>query len=419
MLALKLMKVLIINTSERTGGAAIAAYRLLDALHRYGVDARMLVARKETDRESVIQAAADWRYKAAFLLDRLWVFFHNGFSKRGLWDIDTAEVGVDITRMQAYREADVIHLHWVNQGFLSLDTLDKIFHSGKRVVWTMHDMWPFTGICHYSNDCVGYRKHCGRCPQLHYGGNGDASNRVLRQKSRMLGGAKISFVACSHWLEQQAQDSSMLRQQRVTCISNALPTDVFYPDSRVEARKRLGLPLKAKFILFASMKVTDKRKGVDYLLEAARLMEERYAEQCEGVAFLVMGQHAEELRRRLRFPVYAMGYVSEASRVADIYRAADVFVTPSLQDNLPNTIAEAMGCGTPCVGFRTGGIPEMIDHEANGYVAQLGDSGDLARGILYVLEHPLLGEAAQHYAIYQYDPLRVAAQYVAEYRRGE
>lgn len=413
------MKVLLINTSERTGGAAIAAHRLLAALRQQGVDAKMMVARKETDQETVVQAAANWRYKAAFLLDRLRVFFHNGLSKRGLWDIDSAEVGLDITETQAYREADVIHLHWVNQGFLSLATLEKIVHSGKRVVWTMHDMWPFTGICHYSNDCLGYRKHCGRCPQLRYGGIGDASNRVLCQKSRLLKRSHVSFVACSHWLEQLAEDSTLLRQQRVTCISNALPTDIFHPDARVEARKRLGLPLKMKFVLFASMKVTDKRKGVDYLLEAARLMEERYADQCQDMAFLVMGQHAEELRQRLQFPVYAMGYVSDAERVADIYRAADVFVTPSLQDNLPNTIAEAMGCGTPCVGFRTGGIPEMIDHEANGYVAQLGDSEDLARGILYVLEHPLLGEAAQHYALYQYDPARVAAQYIAEYRCEE
>ncbi len=411
------MKVLLLNTSERIGGAAIAANRLMHALVKRGVDVTMMVADKQTDNALVLQVAPRWRYRLSFLLDRLLIWFHNGFSKRGLWHIDTAEVGLDILSSKAYQEADVVHLHWVNQGFLSAKTIGQILHSGKRVVWTMHDMWTFTGICHHANECRGYKKHCGHCSQLRYGGNGDVSNRVLKQKTRLLQSGKVTFVACSHWLEELARDSRLLRQQRVTCISNPLDTTVFCLDSRIEARKRLGLPLKSKLILFACMKVTDKRKGVDYLLEAARLLQERYQNEGSELAFLIMGQHSEQLRQLLRLPVYTMGYVSDPQQVADVYRAADVFVTPSLQENLPNTIAEAMACGTPCVGFRVGGIPEMIDHEANGYVANYQDADDLARGILYVLSHPLLGEAAQYYAQYQYDEARVAEQYMREYER--
>ncbi len=409
------MKVLLLNTSERTGGAAIAANRLMHALAKHGVDVTMMVADKQTDNPRVVQAAPRWRYRLSFVLDRLLIWFHNGFSKRGLWAIDTAEMGVDILESEAYKEADVVHLHWVNQGFLSANTIGEILRSGKRVVWTMHDMWPFTGICHYAEECRAYKKHCSHCPQLRYGGNGDVSNRVLKQKTRLLQSGKVTFVACSHWLEELARDSRLLRMQRVTCISNPLDTTVFCPDSRIEARKRLGLPLKSKLILFACMKVTDKRKGMAYLLEAARLLQEQYKNDDAALEFLIMGQQSDEIRRLLRFPVHPMGYVSDPQRVADIYRAADVFVTPSLQDNLPNTIAEAMACGTPCVGFRVGGIPEMIDHEANGYVANYQDAEDLARGILYVLEHPSLGEAAQYYAQYQYAERRVAEQYIREY----
>ncbi len=409
------MKVLLLNTYDSMGGPAIAARRLLHALRKQGVDATMMVGLKQGDDSFVEQAAPSWAFRMHRKWERQRVLFHNGFSRRGLWSIDTCESGLDITRTEAFRQADVIHLHWVNHGFLSMSVLDKIVHSGKRIVWTMHDMWPFTGICHHAGTCRGYKKHCGHCPQLRYGGEGDVSNRMSKQKGLLLENSGITFVACSHWLQELARDSRMLRLQHVACISNPLDTTQFCPGDRFEVRKKLGLPLKQKLVLFASQRVTDKQKGIDYLLEAARLLQEQYANECESLAFLVMGEHAEELRQLLRFPVHAMGYVSDPQQVADIYRAADVFVTPSLQDNLPNTIAEAMACGTPCVGFRIGGIPEMIDHEANGYVADYRDADDLARGIIYVLSHPSLGEAAQYYAQYQYAEARVAVQYIREY----
>lgn len=410
------MKVLLINTSECTGGAAIAASRLMHALRACGIEASLLVAQRQTDHPYVIQAAPRWRYRLSLLWDRLLVYVHNRFSLNGLWAIDTAEAGLDITQLRSFVQADVIHLHWINQGFLSSKTLGKIMHSGKRVVWTMHDMWPFTGICHHAADCSGYRKHCGHCFRLRYGGVGDVSNRVLHTKGRLLEDTQVSFVACSHWLEELARSSTLLRNRHICCIPNPLDTSVFYPGSRFDARKRLGLPLQASLVLFACMKVTDKMKGIDYLVEAARHLQEKYGEQLSQLAFIVIGKHSEALAQQLRFPVYDLGFVSDPKRIADIYRAADVFVIPSLHENLPNTIAEAMACGTPCVGFRVGGIPEMIDHEANGYIADYKDAISLCEGIVYVLSHPLLGQAAQHYARYQYAEERVAQRYLELYR---
>lgn len=132
------MNVLLVNTSERTGGAAIAASRLMHALNRHGVNARMIVRQKRG---------------FPFYWERMVIWLHNRLSRRMLWYVDIANAGTDITLLPAFREADVIHLHWVNQGFLSLEVIDRILHSGKRIVWTMHDQWPYTAICHHSRDC--------------------------------------------------------------------------------------------------------------------------------------------------------------------------------------------------------------------------------------------------------------------------
>ncbi len=410
------MKVLIVNTSERTGGAAIAARRLCRALMGMGHEVTMLVADKEGTEPWIVQAAPRWRLKLTKAVERARILLGNKFCKEHLWDVDTATNGVDITRSKAFREADVVHLHWVNQGFLSISVLKKIMQSGKRIVWTMHDMWTFTGICHHAGTCTRYRKQCGNCPQLHHTHGKDKSYTLLKQKADMLShNPNITFVACSHWLEDLAKTSSLLRNRHVVSIANPLDTKLFFPDDKIEARKRLKLPLREKLVLFACVKVTDKRKGIDYLVEAAQLLKEKYEKEDSELSFLVMGQHAEELRKLLRFPVYSMGYVSDVKQIADIYRAADMFVTPSLFENLPNTIAEAMACGTPCVGFRTGGIPEMIDHLANGYVANYQDADDLAQGILHVLSHPGMGSAAEHYAQYMFAEAHVARQYAEIY----
>ncbi|MEE1223397.1 MAG: glycosyltransferase [Bacteroidaceae bacterium] len=412
------MKVLIVNASERIGGAAIAARRLAKALIKQGHDVTMVVGDKQGDEPWIVQAAPPWQLKLAKTIERGRIFALNRFSKEGLWDIDIAGDGVDITGLPAFRDADVVHLHWVNQGFLSGKDIKKIMQSGKRIVWTMHDMWPCTGVCHHAGDCRGYRRECGNCPLLQQPKPTDVSHELIVQKREWYAEARnLSFVACSHWLEEHALQSSLTKNRHVTCIANPIDTKTFSPGDKIEARKKLGLPLKTHLVLFASMKVTDERKGVNYLLETARLLKEKYKQDDSNLAFVAMGQHAERLQELIRFPVYSLGYVSDMQQIATVYRAVDLFVTPSLYENLPNTIVEAMCCGTPCVGFRIGGIPEMIDHLANGYVANYKDSDDLAQGILHTLSHPSMGAAAEHYAQYMYDEARVARQYADLYRQ--
>ncbi len=412
------MKVLIVNTSDVVGGAAIAAYRLYKALNKNGVEAKMMVAQKQTKDPNVVVACPTWEYNMNFAVERARIYALNRMSKRNLFAMDIASDGTDITKMGEFQEADIIHLHWVNQGFLSLAGLRKILLSGKRIVWTMHDQWAGTGICHYAGDCTNFRSECHTCPLLNSPGRKDLANQLFRRKRILYHDADIRFVACSHWLEEQAHLSALLKGKNIRCIPNPLDTTLFSPGDRIEARKRLSLPLKKKLILFGSQKVTDERKGIRYLVEMAHILKERHSIEADiNVGFLVMGQQAEHLSELMSLPVYPMGYVDTQEKLVNIYRAADVFITPSLSDNLPNTIAEAMACGTPCVGFRAGGIPEMIDHLSNGYVASYKDAQDLADGVEFVLGNHLLGEAAYHYASYMYDEGRIARKFIELYEQ--
>lgn len=402
------MRVLLVNTSERVGGAAIAAGRLMEALTAAGVKAKMLCRDKQTDSLQVVSVPRSPMNRAVFAAERASIWVRNSFTRDHLWDIDTGAMGVDITRLAEFQEADVIHLHWVNQGFLSLRGVERILASGKPVVWTMHDMWPATSICHHAGPCRHFQSYCHDCPLLRRPGQHDLAYRVFERKADLYKRyPRLAFITPSRWLEDEARSSALMEGHRIQQIPNALPAQTFMDGRREEARRQLGLPLDERLVLFCAMKATDKRKGVDYLIEAAQ--------HVENVAFIVMGQGAEELEAKLPQRVYPMGYVSDPQRAALIYSAADAFVTPSLFENLPNTIAEAMASGTPCVGFRIGGIPEMIAHERTGYIARYRDAEDLAHGIEYVLQHPELGPAAAHEARRAYCEDHVARQHIELY----
>lgn len=381
------MNVLIINTSEKTGGAAVASNRLMNALNNNGVKARMLVRDKETDEITVAPVGHPWRAQWAFLWERLCIFLHLHCKRDHLFEIDIANAGIDVTKTRYFKEADIIHLEWINQGFLSLKGIRKILNSGKPVVWTMHDMWPATAICHYTRGCSYYKSACRNCRLLPGGGsNNDLSAKVWRKKHAIIHNHTIHFVACSRWLQHQAEQSGMFHHQTVTAIPNPINTHVFQPINKRDARNRLHLPAGKRIILFVSQKVTDERKGMKYFIDALNKMIEADPTVKETTAVAILGGHGEEIAGELPLEAFPLGYVSDDKVIVDVYNSADVFVLPSLEDNLPNTIMEAMACGVPCVGFNVGGIPEMIDHQKTGYVAKERDAADLAAGIAWALE---------------------------------
>lgn len=414
------MRVLIINTSERIGGAAIAARRLMEALKGSGIKAKMLVRDKQTDQVTVVQLRKSWRQIWNFVWERIVIWTANRFKKQNLFAVDIANAGTDITSLPEFRQADVIHLHWVNQGMLSLKNIQKIVRSGKPVVWTMHDMWPVTGICHHAAECTRYQDQCHDCPLLAHGHRHDLSYKVFERKRRLYRDAGITFVACSQWLEGLARQSALTAGHTVTNIPNPINTNLFHPTDKAAARRKLNLPADKRLLLFSSMKITDKKKGIDYLVEACRILSERQPELSRNLAVVVAGRESQQYASLFPFPVHCIGYTGNEKEIAAVYNAADLYVTPSLQENLPNTIMEAMSCGVPCVGFCIGGIPQMIDHLHNGYVARYRSAEDLANGICWSLtegDYQSLSTEARRKVLSTYAEHVVAMKYIGIYNR--
>ena len=411
------MRVLIVNTSDRSGGAAVAANRLMMALNNHGVKVKMLVRDKISDSLTIVALPKSPLLHWNFLWERFVIYCRLHFSRKHLFEIDLANTGSDITRLPEFQEADVIHLHWINQGMLSLGTIRKILRSGKPVVWTMHDIWPATGLCHVTLGCRYFTSVCHQCRLFPGGGSdNDLSTSVWRKKERMLDGESIFFVACSRWLAGEAKASGLLKGQKITSIPNPIDTHIYKPGDRMEARRRLGLKEDRQYILFASQRATNENKGMDYLIEACRQLHD-----LPQVTVLILGGHAEEVAPQLSLDAVPLGYVNDERRIVEIYQAADVFVLPSLSENLPNTIMEAMACGLPCVGFRVGGIPEEIDHKRNGYVAEYRNACDLANGIRWVLTSAKSDELSRdcvRKVTQNYSQQSVALRYIDVYEQA-
>jgi glycosyltransferase involved in cell wall biosynthesis len=290
--------------------------------------------------------------------------------------------GADISNHPLIQKADVIHLHWINFGFLSLNSLERLFKLGKPVVWTMHDMSTFTGGCHYSRDCDNYLTHCHHCPYLRKPATKDLSYRVFERKIKLFKNASLTLVSPSKWLANLAKKAATTQHLPTIAIPNLIDTTIFQPKDRKTAKINLDLSTEKKWILFAGVNTQDPRKGFRYFKEATHLLKAKKDEW--GV--VVFGKTQPEAIAELGLEVKSLGSIP-SQEVVNIYQAVDVMVVPSLEDNYPNTIIEAMACGTPVVGFETGGVPEQIIHLQTGYVAQLYSAEELARGIRFVLEN--------------------------------
>lgn len=414
------MRILMVNTSERTGGAAIAANRLMNALCRHGEEARMLVRDKTTENARVDALPASPLLKAKFVAERAEIFAANGFRRHRLFEVDHASHGTDITHLPSFQRADVVHLHWVNQGMLSLSDIRRMLETGKPVVWTMHDMWCFTGICHYAHDCGRWRSGCGNCPVLRKGAPRDLSYRTFLRKQSLYGAGRIHFVACSDWLADLARQAPLLRGQDVSSVPNPIDTHRYAVQDEWTARRHLGLPVKKKVLLFVAYKATDPIKGVRFFQAAVERIVAERPEWREELHVVVVGREASTLREAFACPVTTFEYVTDEATMCDLYSAATLLCMPTTSDNLPNTIVEAMACGLPVVGFNVGGLPQMIDTGTNGYLAAPQDAEDFARGIVACLDErrrAALSVEARRKALRHYSEEAVAGRYVKIYEQ--
>ncbi len=418
-----MIKVLHLSTFHLAGGAGIAAARLNRALNKNGVRSGLLVAKTPVDEPNVSVlndgVPGKFFFWLRFIAERLF-FLPYERSPEVRYSFSPAVSGKDLTGHRLVKEADIIHLHWVNFGFLSIGDIGRLLSLGKPVVWTLHDMWAFTGGCHHSGECDHFMSSCGNCKFLKRPGEKDLSyGRLLLKKQLWKPGKGFKAVACSRWLGHRAQSGSLWQPSDVISIPNPLDTSLFRRVENFNQYAGLGLSAGKTYILFAAAKVSAKGKGFGFLHEALRILARKKPEAGQKLGLLILGADDGGALDDIPLEARFLGYIGSDEMLVKVYNAASLYVTPSVEDNLPNTVMEAMACGTPVVGFRTGGIPEMIDHKVNGYVADYKSPESLAEGILWVLENNTggaLSEAARQKVLREYDEKVVAARYHELYK---
>ncbi|MCM1376974.1 MAG: glycosyltransferase [Clostridium sp.] len=376
------MKVVLVNKSDTTGGAAVVGMRLMRALRDAGIDARMIVADKLSDSPYVDTAAGKLTLRRSFLAERLKIFLANGLDRATLFQIDTASDGVDIANHPWVRRADIVCLNWVNQGLLSLKGLEKLISTGKKIVWTMHDMWNFTGICHHAGGCRRFIEKCGECPLLKQRTSiHDLSYRTHKRKANAYGKNNIHFVAVSNWLARLARESSLLQHQDVRVIPNVFPLKEYQPRNTREN----------KTLIFGAARLDDPVKGLDYLREATNILAEKSRQGGPHFNLVTFGGVKDTSNLSgFGIPVKHMGTIRDAGRIERLYRQADIVVSSSLYETLPGTLVEGQAYGCIPVSFDRGGQSDIINHLKTGYIAPLRETDTitqsatgLAEGILW------------------------------------
>lgn len=381
------MKILLLSTSECNGGAAIATSRLMSALQKKGLKVTMLVRDKKTLNKSVYSINTSYIQRKLnfirFIWERLILFWANRFDRKKLFQVSIANTGADISEHPLVKDTEIIHLNWINQGFLSVKDIQKLVNLNKPILWTMHDMWPCTGICHYSYDCTRYMENCGECAFLNSRKPQDLSYKIFQEKE-FLAESSVHIVTVSSWLKKIAETSALTKKLSVTVIPNVIDTSLFHPSDKLKAREELGLLQTNRIVLMGAACINDPIKGLDYLKQALALLENK-----KDILLLLFGgiKGDNSFLNDFPVPIVSMGLLSDTSKIAKLYAAADVTVVPSLYETFGQTLIESMACGCPVVSFNNSGQTDIIDHKKNGYLARYKDSVDLSHGIEWIFEN--------------------------------
>lgn len=411
-----IVKVAVVSTYDISGGAALAAYRLLKGLARSGTQARMLVQKRRSHHPGTAEDDTSFGQIKALarpFLDNLPLYMY-----RSRTDALFSTNWVPSTIGKRIKDwgPDLIHLHWVARGFLNPSTLGTF---RAPLVWTLHDMWPITGGCHYNDGCNLYQTSCGPCPVLGSIQRFDLSRLNFRRKQRAYQGINPIVVSPSNWLADCARASDLTGNMDIRVIPYGIDTATFWPHPTQWCRQLWGLPEDKHVILFGAANATgDMRKGYDLLVSALQ-------HACKGIGHndvvaAVFGAYEPPDGSELPIPTRYLGDLGDDVSLSTLYAACDVFVAPSRQDNLPNTLIESLACGTPCVAFNTGGIPDVVEHRVTGYLAEPFDPEELAHGIYWCMEErerlKTLSENARRKAVRDYELQSVTNRYLDVYR---
>jgi glycosyltransferase involved in cell wall biosynthesis len=375
----------------------------------------MLVQSKKNDDYSVIGPQTKWQKifgKIRPTLDSIPIRF---YKQRKKIIFSPAILPDNINKKIQGINPDIIHLHWIAAGFIRIETLAKI---NKPIVWTLHDMWAFTGGCHYDEECGKYSKNCGHCPTLGSHKKNDLSSKIWRRKKNSWGNLNLIIVTPSSWLGECAKKSSLFCKTRIEVIPNGIDLNRFKPIDKNMARDILCLSKDKKLILFGALNALgDERKGFLLLKEALKKLSFKENKDIELVIF---GSSKPQNEEDLGFETHYLGHLRDEISLVVVYSAADVMIVPSIQEAFGQTASESLACETPVVAFGDTGLLDIVDHQKNGYLAEPFDTGDLADGIKWVLEDDIrrkrLSQNAREKVIKEFDIVKIAKKYENLYK---
>jgi glycosyltransferase involved in cell wall biosynthesis len=404
------LNIIQVNSTDNIGGAAKAMYRLHLALQNTGHLSKVLVQEKTTDDPNVLGPRNRITKVVNKVRPHLDLLPLNLYRERQLYPWSLGLLPQSNLFNVPY---DIIHLHWVGSGFIPINYFNKF---NKPIVWTLHDSWAFTGGCHIPFDCYRYLESCGNCPQLRSGKNMDLSYRIWQKKRRNWKLININLVTPSNWLAECAKKSALFFDQPVEVIPNGLDLSLYKPINKKFAREVLRLPNDYKIILFGAMNSTsDYNKGFHFLQPSLKKLS-----LC-NTEIVIVGSGEPQNRPDFGFPSQYFGRINDDYSMVLLYSAADLVVVPSIQENLPNMIMEALACGTPCVAFKVGGISDLITHKQNGYLAQPFEVEELAYGMQWILDDNerwrKLSDNARETVVQNYDIQKITLTYVDFYKK--
>lgn len=410
------LKVVFISHSDVLGGAGMVTYRLMHALRKEGVDARMVVYTRMSEDPYVDVAGRRFDRGIKFLSERMGIMLNNGFNRQNLFKVSTASTGLSLHQHPWIKDADVIALGWINQGLLSLKGIEKLSRLGKPMIWVMHDMWCLTGICHHSYECRGYRQMCGNCQWLKGAAN-DLSARVWLKKEKLYGKCNITFVAVSHWLATKCKESKLMGRQQVEVIHNPFPADYFSPSTygNILNLSEDGRPNK---IVMCAARLDDPIKGLHYAVDALNFIVDRYPEIAKTITVLFVGTLRDKTQLDgLRINYKLMGRINDPNMMREIYTASKVVISTSLYETLPTTLAEGQSAGCLPVTFGRGGQEDIVTHKENGYISRYKDPTSIAEGLLWALEQNIDRQALHESVKERFSSVTIARLYIDLFER--
>lgn len=384
--------------------------RLRTALAKYGIRSSILTLQTDVTDDDIYVIKRNFLDRVLRKLDYLLIKLehHVCYPNDSGLPYSFYRIGVNISKNQLIKGADIIVLHWICGAFISAANIKQLIRLGKPIIIVCHDSWFFTGGCHVRLGCERFTDRCGKCPELNSGSMGDWSARLLKRKAKAIEGGNITVVSPSGWMDSNVARSALLRDFKHCIIPNPIDTDFYHTKEKDKSDKILTLTFGAVNA------VSTPYKGYKKLMEALDILEREYLGDFQ-VQALIFGADKGEERADKKIRIKYLGYLSEM-QMAELFRDADIYVMPSLDDNLPGTVMECLACGTPVVAFDVGGVPDMICHKQNGYLAEYGNSKDLARGIYWVMTHNennVLGKFGREHIVKNFSEKVVAQQYAA------